>query len=204
MDIHVLSHLFDEMYTFAIEGTAVTDSAAALAESYLLSGEDIHEAAESLVLRESLKSCGSGFACGLSGGTLLPLSMTADICTSLFIQMRMCASVAIIGGHEVGDPRVRLLCWGAMAGDSGMDALNRIILRLLSKSLSLPDAQQALLSVLSGELLQKGGAVFLREGLLVPLLGGVLNGSAAWLVTRLTGKLAIRLFLQEDNSLFLA
>ena len=85
-----------------------------------------------------------------------------------------------------------------------MDALNRIILRLLSKSLSLPDAQQALLSVLSGELLQKGGAVFLREGLLVPLLGGVLNGSAAWLVTRLTGRLAIRLFLQEDNSLFLA
>ncbi|QIP57514.1 hypothetical protein HBA19_18640 [Hafnia alvei] len=192
------------MYTFAIEGTAVTDSAAALAESYLLSGEDIHEAAESLVLHESLKACGTGFACGLSGGALLPLSMTADICTSLFIQMRMCASVAILGGHEVGDPRVRLLCWGAMAGDSGMDALNRIILRLLSKSLSLPDAQQALLSVLSGELLQKGGAVFLREGLLVPLLGGVLNGSAAWLVTRLTGRLAIRLFLQEDNSLFLA
>ena len=91
-----------------------------------------------------------------------------------------------------------------MTGDSGMDALNRIVLRLLSKSLSLPDAQQALLSLLSGELLQKGGAVLLREGLLVPLLGGVLNGSAAWLVTRLTGKLAICLFLQEDNSLFLA
>lgn len=204
MDIHILSHLFDEMYTFAIEGTTVTDSAAALAESYLLSCENINEAAESLVLHESLKSCGSGFASGLTGGALLPLSMTADICTSLFIQMRMCASVAIIGGHDVGDPRVRLLCWGAMTGDSGMDALNRIVLRLLSKSLSLPDAQQALLSLLSGELLQKGGAVLLREGLLVPLLGGVLNGSAAWLVTRLTGKLAICLFLQEDNSLFLA
>jgi hypothetical protein len=38
-----------------------------------------------------------------------------------------------------------------------MDALNRIILRLLSKSLSLPDAQQALLSVLNSELLQKAG-----------------------------------------------
>lgn len=192
------------MYTFAIEGTAVTDSAAALAESYLLSGEEPLGAADSLVLHESLKACGAGFACGLSGGALLPLSMSADICTSLFIQMRMCASVAIIGGHEVGDPRVRLLCWGAMAGDSGMDALNRIILRLLSKSLSLPDAQQALLLVLSSELLQKGGTAFLRDGLLVPLLGGVINGSAAWLVTRLTGRLAIRLFLQEDNSLFLA
>lgn len=111
MDIHILSHLFDE-YTFAIEGSAVTDSSAALAESYLLSCENIHEAAKSLVLHESLKACGSGFASGLTGGALSPLSMTADICTSLFIQMRMCASVAIIGGHEVGDPRPRLLCYG--------------------------------------------------------------------------------------------
>ena len=92
----------------------------------------------------------------------------------------------------------------AMAGDSGKDALNRIVLRLLSKSLSLPDAQKALLSILSGELLQKGGALFLREGLLVPLLGSVFNRSAAWLVTRLTSRVAVRLFLQEDNSLFLA
>lgn len=38
-----------------------------------------------------------------------------------------------------------------------MDALNRIVLRMLSKSLSLPDAQKALLSILSRELLQKGG-----------------------------------------------
>lgn len=192
------------MYTFAIEGTAATDSAAALAESYLLSGEGTPGAAESLVLHESLKACGSGFACGLSGGVLLPLSVTTDVCTSLFIQMRMCASVAIIGGHKVGDPRVRLLCWGAMAGDTGMDALNSIVRRLVSKSLSLPDAQKALLSVLRDELFLKGGGMLLKEGLLIPLLGGVLNGSAAWLVTHLTGKLAIRLFIQTDNSTFLA
>lgn len=191
------------MYTFAIEGTAVTDSAAVLAESYLLSGDTLG-AVESLVLHESLKACGSGFACGLTGGVLLPLSVTADVCTSLFIQMRLCASVAIIGGHNVSDPRVRLLCWGAMAGDTGMDALNSIVMRLLSKSLSLPDAQTTLLSVLRDELFLKGGGMLLKEGLLIPLLGGVLNGSAAWLVTHLTGKLAIRLFIQTDNSAFLA
>nr|WP_278436206.1 hypothetical protein [Enterobacter mori] len=41
----------------------------------------------------------------------------------------------------------------------------------------------------------KGRGLSLKEGLLVSLLGGALNGTAAWLVTRLTGQLAIRLFL---------
>lgn len=192
------------MYTFAIEGSAATDSAAALAESYLLSGEGTLGASESLVLHESLKACGSGLTCGLGGGVLMPLSLTADICTSLFIQMRMCASVAIIGGHKVSDPRVRLLCWGAMAGDTGMDAMNNIVRRLLSKSLNLPDAQKAPLSVLRDELFLKGGGMLLKEGLLIPLQSGVLNGSAAWIVTHLTGKLAIRLLIRTDNTYFLA
>lgn len=130
----------------------------------------------------------------------MPLSLTADICTSLFIQMRMCASVAIIGGHKVSDPLVRLLCWGTMAGDTGMDAMNNIVRHLLSKSLKLPDAQKAPLSVLRDELFLKGGGMLLKEGMLIPLQSGVLNGSAAWIMTHLTGKLAIR----TDNTYFLA
>lgn len=152
-----------------------------------------------LVAFESLKACGSGFACGLAGDMLLPLTVTADICSSLFIQMRMCAAVAVTGGHEVGDPIVRLLCWGAMAGDACLDSVNRIITRLLAKALDLPEAEKALLSVLHQVLISKSGGWLLKTGLLIPLLGGALNGTAAWLVTRLIGQLAIRLFLSPPN-----
>ncbi|BCT20250.1 TPA: hypothetical protein ONC20_004386 [Enterobacter asburiae] len=187
------------MYTLAVEGTAVTDSATELAENYLSSAENRLEAAEALVAFESLKACGSGFACGLAGDMLLPLTVTADICSSLFIQMRMCAAVAVTGGHEVGDPIVRLLCWGAMAGDACLDSVNRIITRLLAKALDLPEAEKALLSVLHQVLISKSGGWLLKTGLLIPLLGGALNGTAAWLVTRLIGQLAIRLFLSPPN-----
>ncbi|MGQ3665307.1 hypothetical protein [Citrobacter braakii] len=183
------------MYALAVEGTAITDSATELAESYLASAESPFEAAESLVAGESLKACGSGFACGVAGDVLLPLTVTADVCSSLFIQMRMCAAVAVTGGHEAGDPMVRLLCWGAMAGDACLDSVNRIITRLLAKALNLPEAEQALLSVLRQALISKGGGWLLKTGLLIPLVGGALNGTAAWLVTRLTGQLAIRLFI---------
>ncbi|MHA0954068.1 hypothetical protein [Enterobacteriaceae bacterium NFIX31] len=178
-----------------MEGTAVTDSAAVLADCYLQNGMSRVEAADLLVLNESLKAASSGFACGLTGGALLPLTVTADVCSSLFIQMRLCAAVAITGGHSPGDPRVRLLCWGALAGDACSDTISGIITRLLTRALSLPQAETALLTVVRDALLLKSSHVLLRESLQLPLLGGVINGGAAWLVTRLTGQLAIRLFI---------
>lgn len=187
------------MYSLAVEGTAITDSATELAENYLVSSESAFKAAESLVACESLKACGSGFACGVAGDALLPLTVTADICSSLFIQMRMCAAVAATGGHDVGDPIVRLLCWGAMAGDACLDSVNRIITRLLAKTLDLPEADKALLSVLRQVLISKSGGWLLKSGLFIPLVGGALNGTAAWLVTRLIGQLAIRLFLSPPS-----
>ena len=178
-----------------MEGTAVTDSAAVLADCYLQNGMSRVEAAELLVMNESLKAASSGFACGLTGGALLPLTVTADVCSSLFIQMRLFAAVAITGGHSPGDPRVLLLCWGALAGDACSDTISGIITRLLTRALSLPQAETALLPVVRDALLLKSSHVLLRESLLLPLLGGVINGGAAWLVTRLTGQLAIRLFI---------
>lgn len=183
------------MYALAVEGTAITDSATELAENYLASSESAFKAAESLVACESLKAFSSGFAFDVVGDVLLPLTVTADVCSSLFIQMRLCAAVAVTGGHSTDDPRVRLLCWGAVAGDACADTISSIVVRLMSRALTMPEAEGALLTVVRSELLMKGRGLSLKEGLLVSLLGGALNGTAAWLVTRLTGQLAIRLFL---------
>ena len=175
------------MYALAVEGTAITDSATELAESYLASSESAFKAAESLVACESLKAFSSGFAFDVVGDVLLPLTVTADVCSSLFIQMRLCAAVAVTGGHSTDDPRVRLLCWGAVAGDACADTISSIVVRLMSRALTIPEAEGALLAVVRSELLMKGRGLSLKEGLLVSLLGGALNG--------LTGQLAIRLFI---------
>ncbi|EOZ7957429.1 MULTISPECIES: hypothetical protein [Enterobacter] len=179
----------------AVEGTTITDSATMLADSYRQPGKSPRDVAESLVMYESLKACGSGFACGLAGSALLPLSVTADVCSSLFFQMRLCAAVAITGGHCTNDPRVRLLCWGAVAGDICADAISGIATRLLNQAMTLPEAEAALLTSMRDGLRVSYGGLSLKESLLVSLLGGAVSGTAAWLVTRLTGQLAIRLFL---------
>ncbi len=80
-------------------------------------------------------------------------------------------------------------------GMPAQDAISGIITRLLARTLSHPQAETALLTVVLDALLLKSSQVLLRESLLLPLLGGVINGGAAWLVTRLTGQFAIRLFI---------
>lgn len=147
---------------------------------------------------ESLKACGFGFACSLKGSELLPLSVTADVCSSLFFQMRLCAAVAITGGHSTDDPRVRLLCWGAVAGDICADAISDIATRLLNQAMTLPEAETALLTTMRDGLRVNYGSLSLKESLLVSLLGGAVSGTTAWLVTRLTGQLAIRLFFPSQ------
>ncbi|ALB63780.1 hypothetical protein BN137_507 [Cronobacter condimenti 1330] len=69
----------------------------------------------------------------------------------------------------------------------------------MNQALTLPEAEGALLTAVRSELLMKGGGLLPKEGLLVPLVGGVINGGAAWLVTRLIGQLAIRLFLSPPS-----
>ncbi|WJY14643.1 hypothetical protein PCO82_19560 [Pectobacteriaceae bacterium CE90] len=202
MDINVLTRLFDKIYTLAINGTSVTESAAVLAAGHLSFGISRTDAAETLVRNESLKACGAGFACGLTGSTLLPLSVTADASSSLFIQMRMCAAVAIIGGHDTGDPMVRLLCWGALGGDACMDIITRTVTGYLSKTLSLTMAEKAIISVLPGELFIKDGSLLLKNTLLIPLIGSVMSGGGGYLLTRLTGRLAIGLFIHQAPPAF--
>jgi len=155
------------MYALAVEGTAITDSATELAENYLASSESAFKAAESLVACESLKAFSSGFAFDVVGDVLLPLTVTADVCSSLFIQMRLCAAVAVTGGHSTDDTRVRLFCWGAVAGDACADSISSIVVRLMSRALTMPEAEGALLAVVRSELLMKGRGLSLKEGLLV-------------------------------------
>ncbi|MDU7450901.1 hypothetical protein [Enterobacter sp.] len=61
--------------------------------------------------------------------------------------------------------------------------------------MTLPEAEAALLTSMRDGLRVSYGGLSLKESLLVSLLGGAVSGTAAWLVTRLTGQLAIRLFL---------
>ena len=93
-------------YEKAINGVAGLDSASELAQSYTQSDKDRSGQANSLIRWQNTKAGTSGFLSGLGGILTMPVTIPANVASVIFVQMRMIAAIAHIGGHDIRDDRV--------------------------------------------------------------------------------------------------
>ena len=70
---------------------------------------DPTKAAQALVTTQKVKTFSTGFIYSLGGLPALPLTLPADLTSALFIEIRMIAAVAIIGGYNPDAKEVRTL-----------------------------------------------------------------------------------------------
>ena len=69
-----------------------------MAEEYLKKNPNLEEAAKSFIKFQIAKCATSGFVTGLGGLITLPVAIPANISSVMYVQMRMIAGVAYIGG----------------------------------------------------------------------------------------------------------
>lgn len=67
------------------------------------------KAAKALVTTQKVKTFSTGFVYSLGGIPALPVTLPADLTSALFIEIRMIAAVAIIGGYDPNSKEVRTL-----------------------------------------------------------------------------------------------
>ena len=144
----------------------------------------------------------TGFLTGLGGLITLPATITADIGSSMYVQIRMIAAIAVMGGYSLQDDVVKSMVFatllkvevGNLLKQVGVKTANRASLQLLKK---LPG------TVLT-KINQKLGFRFLtkfgQKGVInlvkvVPVAGGVVNGGLNLVETKAIGKRAIKVFL---------
>ena len=126
----IIQKALELCYRKAIEGVGTIKSAQELAEEYLsLSNGNKEEAANSLIRWSAIKAAGSGFVTGFGGFLTLPVAIPADtdMAATYFIQLRMIAAVAHMGGHDVQSDRVKTLCFTCLFGQAGMDTFSEKI-----------------------------------------------------------------------------
>jgi hypothetical protein len=102
---------------------------AALAEDYLRDSRyRNHDARiDSLIRWESSKTFTTGFATGVGGVLVLPVTIPAAIGSAWVLQARMVGAIAHIRGYDLDDDRVRTLAVAAIAGDATVkEAVRRI------------------------------------------------------------------------------
>jgi uncharacterized protein (DUF697 family) len=196
---YLLMQTLDWVYEKVTSGIAGLDTASAMAAHYISKSDSRLSAAKALIRWQNLKAGSSGFITGLGGAISMPLTIPLNLASVMFIQIRMIAAIAIIGGYDLRDQKVKSLIFVCLAGnlakdvikEAGIAAGTRITSKLISnisedtlKSISKKTG--IVLATKSG----RKGVVNLSKA--VPIAGGLIAASIDVMATKLVGKIALR------------
>lgn len=200
-----MMELLDNCYSKALEGLPGSKSCEELATEYLNKYGNPKTAAKKLIDTQIAKCTTSGFLTSLGGLLTLPVAVPANVASVLYVQMRMIASLAIIGGYDLKDDEVQTLVYLCLVKSSVTDVCKSAGVQITSK------VTMNLLKKLPGTVLtkinQKVGfrlvTKFGEKGIvnlvkIVPIAGGVVGGGVDFIGTKLIADKAYKMFLLND------
>jgi hypothetical protein len=202
--LDTLSWAYDKAIDASIPGL---DSAIELAEEYLRDeGDDtLIDRVNSLIRWEVAKSAASGFVTGLGGAMTLPVTIPANIASVLYIQLRMIAAIAHMGGYDVRDSKVRALAFACLCGNAAKDILKSVGIKvgtkLTEKAIQKISVEfiNKINAAVGFRLLAKFGQTgVVNLGKLVPLVGGGIGAAFDGISTNIIGDVARDTFIKVD------
>ena len=193
----------DYTYIKAIDGIPGFDSAKEMTESYMNNGKSKIDNCDSLIRWQVSKAGTSGFLTGLGGILTMPVAIPANLASVLYVQIRMIASIAYIGGYDLRDDRVKSLIFLCMAGSGATNILKDIGIEIGTKFTT------QVINNISGKtiiainkkigfrLLTKFGATgTINLGKAIPLIGALIGGTFDSVTTNTIGNIAKRTFIE--------
>ena len=191
-------------YKQALSSHGPIDGAIELAESYRGRHGSPRRDANALIRWQTAKAAGSGFITGLPGLPAMPVTLPANLTSVLFIQVRMIAAIAHLGGYDLNDDRVKTLCLACLCGNGARTMLREAGIEI-GKQMAVT-ALRRLPGRIFIEINKRVGfrllTKFGEKGMInlvraIPLLGGLIGGGvdAAW--TKAIGNQARELFTPE-------
>ncbi|WP_100372914.1 EcsC family protein [Bacillus sp. FJAT-45037] len=196
--------VLDWSYEKAMNGLPGTPDAMELANNYLSKHSTSEKAVDSLIRMQNTKAGTSGFLTGLGGIITLPVAVPANIASVIFVQMRMVAAIACIGGYDLKDDQVKTLVYVSLAGNGAKDILKHTGINIGTKM--GVSAVKKIPSAIIIKINQKVGfrliTKFGEKGAInlikvVPVLGGVVGASVDVASTMAVGKAAKKLFISQ-------
>ena len=205
--VSTMQQVLNFAYDKATNGVPGLDSAQELAESYM---EDKvsskYEQVNSLIRWQNTKAGTSGFITGLGGIILMPVTLPANITSVLYVQIRMIASIAHMGGYDLKDDKVKTMVFVCLVGSIASEILKDIGVQLGKKLATVA------LKNLSGKVITKinqkvgfrlvtkfGEKGVINLGKAIPLLGGVIGGTIDVVGTNTIGNTARDIFIGKED-----
>ena len=202
---NIIMQILEWAYGKAVNGMPGIDSAQKMAEDYLSGDGTLRSRANSLIKWQISKAGISGFITGVVGLPAMPITIPANLASVLFVQIRMIAAIAYMGGHDLKNDKVQSLVYACLAGNAAKDVLKDVGIVVGTKLTT-----QAITNI-SGKTLtainQKVGFRLLTKfgetgavnlGKAVPIVGGVIGATVDSVATKTIGNMARDVFIEKN------
>lgn len=191
-------------YEKALHGLPTSKGVIEFAKEYQHKYATPQIAANELVKNQILKCGTSGFITGFGGLITLPVTIPANVGSVLYIQLRMIAAIAYLGGYDPKDDAVQTMAYLCLVGEVAADVIkqvgikvgNRIALNALKK------LQGKVLTKINQKVGMRLLTKFGTKGVInlvkvVPVVGGLVGAGIDIVSTQLIAMQAIKMFI--DN-----
>lgn len=138
VDENQMFYTLDELYGKVLTGIPkVSKPVQELAEDYLKNSDSMEKAVKNFVKYQTAKCGTSGFLSGLGGVLTLPVAIPANISSVLYVQLRMVAAIAYMGGFDIQSDQVQTLAYACLTGSALADVLKQTGIKVGEKLLYL-------------------------------------------------------------------
>ncbi len=166
--IKLLDMAYDKAITPAIQ----------MGDSYLQGKGDLNQQVNLLIKYQVAKTSATGFVTGLGGLITLPVAVPADVAATIYVQTKMIAAIAHMGGYDIRDDKVKTLVYVCLVGDAVKDVLTEIGVSVVRRSLIRA----------SGKSLSK----------VLPFVGAIIGGTINGITTKAIGQIAKKMFIEKE------
>ena len=198
--------LLDKLYDNSIQGLPkVSPPISQLAADYLDKNDNTEDAAQSFVNYQIAKCTTSGFITGLGGLLTMPITIPANIGSVLYVQMRMIACLAYMGGYDTNSDQVQTLVYACLAGISLDQVMKQVSVKIGTKVATnlvkkIPGTVLTKINQKVGfRLITKFGTKgVINIGKAIPVIGGLISGGFDFVETKVIADRAYRMFILND------
>lgn len=198
--------VLDEVYGKVIDGVPkVSKPVEDLAKDYLAKNLSPETAAKELIKYQIAKCGTSGFISGLSGALMLPVMLPANITSVLYVQLRMIAAIAYMGGFDIKSDQVQTVAYACLTGSAVADVLKQTGIKVgqkiaISTINKIPGKVLVSINQKVGfRLLTKFGTKGVINFVkLVPVAGGIVGGVVDVGSTKIIASNAYNIFIKKE------
>ena len=200
MNQNQIMELLDTLYEKSINGIPkVSQPIDVLANDYLSKNNSTEKAARQFVNYQVAKCTTSGFVTGLGGLITLPVAIPANVSSVMYVQMRMIASLAYMGGYDTNSDQVQTLVYACLAGIS-IDQFGTKFTTAMVKKIPGTVLTKINQKVGFRFLTKFGEKGIINIAKLVPVVGGVIGGGFDLVETKVIANRAYKMFIKGDFS----